>query len=336
MTELDDVSSLPSSRRTAGDTWAITESVGATALGVAAARAVETAATNPLIRDEFAKVLVSSAGTAWARLADADLAWLDGDQLGRRVHRVACDYQAVRTHFFDEYFGAAVDAGVRQVVILAAGLDARAYRLNWPAGTVVYEIDQPSVLEYKAGILQSHGAVPTARRHAVAVTTFVGAVSEIMPLRTEAMVTDASAGVDMLEATPDKRSTTVAMDFGRITLGEDLVLYLFGTPGQRRFWFMWDDLVRGAIGAIVLVDCRRLQDSFAAVDFFEHRNLPFLIAINEFDSAPRYPVSAVRDALTLPAHIPVINVDARNRRSATDALIAVSEYALATLSPAGG
>lgn len=169
MTELDDVSSLPSSRRTAGDTWAITESVGATALGVAAARAVETAATNPLIRDEFAKVLVSSAGTAWARLADADLAWLDGDQLGRRVHRVACDYQAVRTHFFDEYFGAAVDAGVRQVVILAAGLDARAYRLNWPAGTVVYEIDQPSVLEYKAGILQSHGAVPTARRHAVAV-----------------------------------------------------------------------------------------------------------------------------------------------------------------------
>lgn len=167
-------------------------------------------------------------------------------------------------------------------------------------------------------------------------TTFVGAVSEIMPLRTEAMVTDASAGVDMLEATPDKRSTTVAMDFGRITLGEDLVLYLFGTPGQRRFWFMWDDLVRGAIGAIVLVDCRRLQDSFAAVDFFEHRNLPFLIAINEFDSAPRYPVSAVRDALTLPAHIPVINVDARNRRSATDALIAVSEYALATLSPAGG
>ncbi|CNX34401.1 ATP/GTP-binding protein [Mycobacterium tuberculosis] len=101
-------------------------------------------------------------------------------------------------------------------------------------------------------------------------TTFVGAVSEIMPLRTEAMVTDASAGVDMLEATPDKRSTTVAMDFGRITLGEDLVLYLFGTPGQRRFWFMWDDLVRGAIGAIVLVDCRRLQDSFAAVDFFEN------------------------------------------------------------------
>jgi signal recognition particle receptor subunit beta len=165
----------------------------------------------------------------------------------------------------------------------------------------------------------------------VGKTTFVGAVSEIMPLRTEAMVTDASSGVDMLESTPDKRTTTVAMDFGRITLEEDLVLYLFGTPGQRRFWFMWDDLVRGAIGAIVLVDVRRLQDSFAAVDFFEHRNLPFLVAVNEFDDAPTYPLNAVREALTLPADIPVITVDARDRRSATDALIAVSEYALATL-----
>lgn len=166
-------------------------------------------------------------------------------------------------------------------------------------------------------------------------TTFVGAVSEIMPLRTEAMVTDASEGVDMLEATPDKRTTTVAMDFGRITLEEDLVLYLFGTPGQRRFWFMWDDLVRGAIGAIILVDCRRLQDSFAAVDFFEHRNLPFLIAVNEFEGAPRYPVDEVRKALALPEHIPVITVDARDRKSATDALIAVSEYALASLTPTG-
>src|SRR6202012_2077715 len=154
-----------------------------------------------------------------------------------------------------------------------------------------------------------------------------------MPLRTEEIVTDASAGVDMLEATPQKRATTVAMDFGRLTLDRDLVLYLFGTPGQRRFWFMWDDLVRGAIGAIVRVDCRRLQDSFAAVAFFEHRKLPFLIAVNQFDGAPKYPVGAVREALTLPAHIPVINVDARDRRSATDALIAVSEYALASLSP---
>jgi signal recognition particle receptor subunit beta len=168
----------------------------------------------------------------------------------------------------------------------------------------------------------------------VGKTTFVGAVSEIMPLRTEAMVTDASTGVDMLEATPGKRTTTVAMDFGRITLDRDLVLYLFGTPGQRRFWFMWDDLVRGAIGAIVLVDVRRLQDSFAAVDFFEHRNLPFLVAINEFDGAPRYPVGEVREALALSPHIPVISVDARDRRSATNALIAVSEYAMQSLTTA--
>ena len=164
-------------------------------------------------------------------------------------------------------------------------------------------------------------------------TTFVGAVSEIMPLRTEAMVTDASAGVDMVDATPNKRTTTVAMDFGRITLDEDLVLYLFGTPGQRRFWFMWDDLVRGAIGAVILVDCRRLEDSFAAVDFFEHRDLPFLVAVNQFDGTPRYPAAEIRKALTLAQHVPVINVDARDRRSATDALIAVSEYALASLAP---
>ncbi|BBX21464.1 ATP/GTP-binding protein [Mycolicibacter terrae] len=170
----------------------------------------------------------------------------------------------------------------------------------------------------------------------VGKTTFVGTVSEIMPLRTEALVTDASAAVDTLEGTPDKRTTTVAMDFGRITLADDLVLYLFGTPGQRRFWFMWDDLVRGAIGAIILADCRRLQDSFAAVDYFEHRNLPFLIAVNEFEGAPRYPVAAVRKALTLADHIPVIAVDARDQRSARDALIAISEYALSTLAPAQG
>ena len=162
-------------------------------------------------------------------------------------------------------------------------------------------------------------------------TTFVAAVSEIAPLRTEALVTTASVGVDGLDATPDKTTTTVAMDFGRITLDEDLVLYLFGTPGQQRFWFMWDDLVRGAIGAIILVDVRRLQDSFAAVDFFEARNMPFLIAINQFDGAPSYPPQAVRKALALPEHIPVVTVDARDRHSSRPALIAITEYALAAL-----
>ena len=167
-------------------------------------------------------------------------------------------------------------------------------------------------------------------------TTFVGAVSEIMPLRTEALVTNASQGVDGLEGTPFKNTTTVAMDFGRITLAEDLVLYLFGTPGQRRFWFMWDDLVRGAIGAIILVDVRKLADSFAAVDFFEARNLPFLIAINEFDGAPRHPADAVRKALALRDDIPVITVDARDRHSTKAALIAVTEYALNSLTPLRG
>jgi uncharacterized protein len=169
----------------------------------------------------------------------------------------------------------------------------------------------------------------------VGKTTFVGAVSEIMPLRTEAMVTTASARVDGLDATPAKSTTTVAMDFGRLTLAEDLVLYLFGTPGQRRFWFMWDDLVHGAIGAIVLVDTRRLQDSFAAVDFFEDRKIPFVVAVNQFDDAQRFPADEIRTALTLADHVPVLTVDARDRDSAKQALIAVSEYALETLSAAG-
>lgn len=158
---------LPPSRRTAGDSWAITELVGATALGVAAARAAETAGSNPLIRDDFARTLVSSAGPAWARLADPEVAWLDGDAQGQRGHRLGIDYQAVRTHFFDEYFAGATADGIRQVVILAAGLDSRAYRLEWPAETAVYEIDQPQVLEYKAKILESHE--PTASRRPVAV-----------------------------------------------------------------------------------------------------------------------------------------------------------------------
>jgi signal recognition particle receptor subunit beta len=164
----------------------------------------------------------------------------------------------------------------------------------------------------------------------VGKTTFVGAVSEIMPLRTEALVTNASQGLDGLAATPMKNTTTVAMDFGRITL------YLFGTPGQRRFWFMWDDLVLGAIGAIILVDVRRLQDSFAAVDFFEARKLPFLIAVNEFDDARKYPPHEVRKALALADHVPVVTVDARDRHSARAALIAVTEYALMNLSSLPG
>jgi methyltransferase (TIGR00027 family) len=165
MSDLSEVRSV----RTAGDSWDITDSVGATALGVAASRAAETAQDHPLIRDDFAGLLVSAAGEAWARLAGRSLDWLGDDEYGRRMHTVARDYQAVRTHFFDEYFTEAADAGVRQVVILAAGLDSRAYRLDWPSGTTVFEIDQPKVLEYKSATLDAHGAVPKANRHAVAV-----------------------------------------------------------------------------------------------------------------------------------------------------------------------
>ncbi len=157
------------SARADGDSWEITESVGATALSVAAARAVATAAPDPLIRDQFAYLLVSSAGPAWARLASPDLDWIGDDEHGRRAHRLACDYQAVRTHFFDEYFSDAMAVGIRQVVILAAGLDARAYRLDWPTGTALYEIDQPQVLSYKTDTLQSAGAVPKATRRTVPV-----------------------------------------------------------------------------------------------------------------------------------------------------------------------
>jgi signal recognition particle receptor subunit beta len=162
----------------------------------------------------------------------------------------------------------------------------------------------------------------------VGKTTFVGAVSEIVPLRTEALVTSVSDGHDDLEVIPGKESTTVAMDFGRITIADDLVLYLFGTPGQRRFWFMWDDLVRGAIGAVVLVDTRRLEDCFAAVDFFEARKLPFLIAVNEFENAPTYVAEDLREALSVPPSVPIISVDARQRYSAKNALIAITSYAL--------
>jgi hypothetical protein len=163
-------------------------------------------------------------------------------------------------------------------------------------------------------------------------TTFVGAVSEIVPLRTEAVMTSASVGVDDLTATPHKTTTTVAMDFGRISIDDELVLYLFGSPGQNRFWFMWDDLVRGAIGAVVLVDTRRLEDCFGPIDFFEARNLPFVVAVNAFDGIVQHRPEEVREALSLGADVPVLVCDARQRDSAKQTLIAVVEHALRTWS----
>ena len=165
----------------------------------------------------------------------------------------------------------------------------------------------------------------------VGKTTLVGSVSEIQPLRTEALVTNESEGVDDLAAVPAKSTTTVAMDFGRLTLAEDLVLYLFGTPGQRRFWFMWDDLCLGAIGAIVLVDTARLDESFSPLDYFEHKGLPFIVAVNQFEGVQQYSLDEIANALALPPEVPIIAIDARDRESAKTALLRVTEYALQKL-----
>jgi uncharacterized protein len=160
-------------------------------------------------------------------------------------------------------------------------------------------------------------------------TTFVGSVSEITPLTTEAVITSASTGLDDLSHTPGKTTTTVAMDFGRVTLDAELILYLFGTPGQHRFWFMWDDLIHGAIGAVVLVDTRRLADSFAAVDYFESAGLPFIVAVNGFHGDFPYEIADVQEALSVSPQVPVIQCDARERTSTKDALTTLVEHALA-------
>ncbi|ADD40858.1 GTP-binding protein [Stackebrandtia nassauensis] len=164
----------------------------------------------------------------------------------------------------------------------------------------------------------------------VGKTTFVGAVSEIEPLSTEELITSASIGTDSLDGVDAKSTTTVAMDFGRITLDPERVLYLFGTPGQDRFWFMWDELSDGALGAVVLADTRRLEDCFPAVDFFERRDINFIVAVNEFDGAYRYDTDEVRTALDLKPHIPVVHCDARDSHSATSVLVAFLRHLLLT------
>jgi methyltransferase (TIGR00027 family) len=219
--------------RTDGDSWDITESVGATALGVAAARAAETARPDALIRDDYAYLLTASAGPAWAQMASGDDEWLRYDEQARRQHEMARNYQAVRTHYFDGYFNAAVRAGIRQVVILAAGLDSRAYRLDWPAGTTVFEIDQPKVLGYKTSTLDAHGAVPKARRVPVAVD-----------LRDDWPVALLAAGFDPAQPTA--------------WLGEGLLPYLPGDAQDRLF-----DLVtaQSAAGSRVAVEAFNLHPS---------------------------------------------------------------------------
>nr|WP_286159873.1 ATP/GTP-binding protein [Actinospica acidiphila] len=163
----------------------------------------------------------------------------------------------------------------------------------------------------------------------VGKTTFVGAVSEIAPLSTEELLTTVSAATDNLDGIENKVETTVAMDFGRITLDAEHVLYLFGTPGQERFWFMWDELCEGALGAVILADTRRLEECFAAVDFFEQRGLAFVIAVNEFDGAFRYDPGEVRAALDLPDEVPVVCCDARISSSGVKTLLTLVRHLLA-------
>ncbi|MFF4252566.1 ATP/GTP-binding protein [Streptomyces sp. NPDC001663] len=163
----------------------------------------------------------------------------------------------------------------------------------------------------------------------VGKTTAVGAISEIEPLTTEAAITEVAAGVDDLSHTPAKTTTTVAMDFGCITIDPTLKLYLFGTPGQERFGFMWDDIVEGAIGGLVIVDTRRLDDCYAAVDYFEHRQIPFAVAVNAFDGKVEHTLDEVRWALDVADRVPVVVFDARERGSVRDALLVVLELALA-------
>lgn len=197
-----------------------------------------------------------------------------------------------------------------------------------PNGTLRHPNDHEHQAITEPGGLPTSVKIVVAGGFGVGKTTFVASISEIEPLTTEAMLTEASEGIDNLAVSTGKSSTTVAMDFGRISLAQNLILYLFGTPGQPRFHFMWDDLARGAIGAVVLVDSNRLEESFAAVDYFEERDLPFVVAHNVFHDDEKHTLVELQEALAVSDTVPMIACDARSRESTKAALITLVQHAL--------